>query len=234
VNLSVTFPVEFYGEMRSTSIAIDGSVVCHGHTLHGPTVSFFLRDGVDLIARKLIIDAQTVVIEGQAWIEADELEQPANFSLRVGGEVSTGWGGTVAGRYPWNTHDQSLDGPSWRQLGDDVETFSLPGLLRECWYRMPAGSPMTLERRYRLPRNDQRIQWAVRMYDDRLDEVLRMLVQVGLATEQQAQTGGGPKIRLHFETTWEELFRASLGKIDAEPPLRDRLVDFVERAEKLF
>lgn len=234
VALAVTLPAEFYGEIRSASIAVDGSVVCHGHTLHGPTASFFLRDNVDLIAESLTIDAQAVVIEGRSWIEADDLEQPAHFSLKVGSEASTGWDGAVAARYPWNAHDQSIDGPSWRELGEDIETFSLAGLLRECWYRLPSGSPMTLERGFRLPRDDQRVQWAVRMYDDRLDEVLRALVDVGLATEQRAQAGGGPKVRVHFETTWEDLFRASTGRIDAASPLEPKLTEFVDRAEKLF
>ncbi len=234
VELSVTLPLEFYGELRATGVAVDGTVTCHGHALHGPTTAFFFRDSVDLIASALTIDAQTIVVEGRSWIEADELDQPGHFTLRVSSDASTGWGGAVADRYPWNQHDQSLDGPSWRHVGDEVETDSLAGLLRECWNRLPSGSPMTLERGYRLPGDDQRVQWAARMYDDRLGEVVRILVDIGLASQQPAQAGGGPKIRVHFDTTWEELFRASIGKGHPNSPLAPKLGEFVARADKLF
>ncbi|MFN2468726.1 MAG: hypothetical protein ABR521_11425, partial [Gaiellaceae bacterium] len=208
-NLNWTFvafhPLEFYEQLRNSDIRVDGEVVWQGHQGRQEFASFDIRGDFIFLANGAVdLRVSSVRLDGTIRLLAAQLIQPANLQISATGRTQLWLGGRFADSYPWSQYPSELEAPVTPEPATELER-----LLARCAERLPAGSPLTLNRDY-MPVEDQRLAWLDREFStDHFSLMVRFLVDHQLATAQAAQASGStPMVRVHFRWNWERLLQA--------------------------
>ncbi|MGH6792654.1 MAG: hypothetical protein ACRECF_07950, partial [Methyloceanibacter sp.] len=222
ISLLATTPLALYAQVRECHTDVEAEVKIVGYGPRGSAAVFYARGPATMICSSMEVIADTIRFEGDVWFEADEVIAPPRLELSVNG-ARVGWGGQLATRYPWNRIIPKLDVPYDRTDGD-----TLRALVRECARRIPPGGTVALNPDFTAVEGDPHTRWVVRQFRKEFPELVRLMVDSGLATSEAMAVSGSGKVRVRFDVTWDELVEA-LENPDKTSKWRDFLGEARER-----
>lgn len=153
-------------------------------------------------------------MDGQIWLEADQVTSSPRLELNLKNGAKVGWGGQLARLHPWNRLPTTLDAPYTLPTQD-----LLTALIDECWQRLPQAGALTLNPDFSVPDDDRRMRWVGRQFPTQFAGLIRLMVKHGLASSEAMPASGKAKIRVHFDITWAKL-RESLRQSETPPQLQ--------------
>jgi len=205
-SIDALHPLELYEQIRDCDFLLEASTVWQGHDGKKQGFpSFDLRGNLTFIVNgDLDIRASSVRIDGDARLMADGLSQQANLQVTLTPRSGVWWGGQFAETYPWNDYRSTLEPPI-----EIYEPTELELLVKRCAAHMP-GSPSIILYRNFYPTDDRRFAWVEREFSaQKFSQLVRLMVDHGFARAEPAQASGpDPKVRIHFNVTWDRLLRA--------------------------
>jgi hypothetical protein len=168
-----------------------------------------LQGPVTLISASVEVVSDTIKLENEVWLEAQELVGPPNLRLvRNGAKV--GWGGQFAQQFPWSRETANLAAPYAAQPAD-----SLTQLVRECSLRYQAGITLTLNADFTPVRDDPQTRWTTRRFSAEFPKLIAIMVRHGLASSDRfGGAGSSAKTRVRLSTNWSA-FLAALEEPDS-------------------
>jgi len=222
--MSVLQPVVFYERIQTCHCLLNDGAKWQGHQRAGGASSFTIRGEVSFSARELVIDAETVRIEGKAWLDAEAIQQTQYLRLILGKHAATWWSRAFSDVYPWSDFMPSLDPPIEPQPSNELQA-----LVKRCDEQL--GMAIDLYEDYSIPA-DNRFNWVSREFStEKFSRLIRVMVEGGAATtERMSVSGPSPMIKIHFSVTWGDLYDA-LRSSDLQDP---RLASLVSEARQAF
>jgi len=220
IGFSVILPVKVYGIASHCDIDILGQVILEGSGARGSGRDFRLQN-VNLVADTVAVESDTVRLDGNVWMEAQELSAPPHLRLiRNGAKV--GWGGQFARLYPWNKEIAELRPPY-----DDQPSDKLTKLVNECAIRFPAGITLILNPDFSPTRDDPQTRWISRHFSVEFPRLIQLMHDHHLASTDPTYGSGFGKVKVRFSTNWVDFYRA------LEDPSSSRLSrDFLDQARR--
>lgn len=220
-----TPPLVLGGQVRDCNVDVAEPLILRGYGAHGGGGAAITITGTTtLIANEVQVDADMVILDGEIWLEANEVSSVKRLNLSVRTNARIGLGGEFANCYPWNGVPATLDPPYEEALESPIDE-----MLAECVRRLSVGRVLTLNTDYTVPEDDSRMRWVQRSFRDLFPRVIRTLIDEGLASDEAINaSGSSPKRRVHFDVTWEQLREAVLAREPAKS-----LVGICERLRKL-
>jgi len=226
-SINALHPLELYEQIRDCDFHLESSTIWQGHDGKQGFPSFDIRgDVLFLVDSDLDIRASSVRIDGEVRVMADSLLQQATMGVALTPKSKVWWGGQFADTYPWNDYSSTLEPPIETREPGELEL-----LVRRCATQMPRGPSIILQRNY-YPTDDRRMAWVEREFSpQKFAQLIRLMVEHGFARAEPLQASGpDPKVRIHFNITWEGLLRA----LRSPRPEDSDLADFVTEARRLF
>ena len=217
-SFEAVLPLTLEGQARECDVEIQDTVRLQGYSSRGSGGSaFHLHGTTTIIAQTVDVAADTVVFDGQIWLEADQVGGSDRIEIHIKNGTLVGWGGQFANRYPWNRTPSTLT-PPYDVAGDALMQF-----IDGCWRRLPTARVLILNADFTVPEDDQYMRWAERCLGSTFPLVMRAIVEEGCASTERAEVSGSSKIRVHFKVGWGEL-RAGLRTPGAGTPEVQRLL----------
>jgi hypothetical protein len=202
---SAKMPVTFYAQIRDCEVELSDKVLLLGE---GPSsgTAFYGRGTSIIMCQAMDVHAASIRLEGNIWLEAEEVSTPPQFQIFVKNGAKVGWGRNLANRYPWNEIEQTLDQPYEEEVPDDDPLIALAiGLAR----RLPGSTPLVLAQSYTPVPGDPLTRWAARRFSSELAELIQTLVKHGMAsTEALDASGSDRKVRVRVNFAWWDLLTA--------------------------
>lgn len=202
VTFEVALPLVLHGQARECDIDISGKVKLEGYASPSSSTLFEVCGKTAIVCDAVEVAAETMALEGQLWLEAEEISSPGRLDLRLKKDAEVGWAGKVATTYPWSTLPSTFDAP-YAVVTDDA----LTNFVEECWQRLPDGGVLTLNSDFTIP-EDRRMRWAERLFPSVFPKVMALMTERGLASAETMPASGTKKVRMHFDVTWTELRKA--------------------------
>lgn len=190
-------PLIFNGQIRDIDIDVDSDVSLIGHSIAGGS-SFFIYGKTVVVAKSVQVISDALYIDGQFWLEADDVIVPPRLSVRPKKGAEFGWGGNVAAIHPWSGYTSTLAPPYRIDYPGDV----LSRLINECASRLPNGVLVVTDE-HRFSESENR--WVARMFPNAFPQLIKLLIEHGLAHAESFGTYAQIKNRIHMNTTWGEL-----------------------------
>ena len=218
--IKITLPLEFYGQVRTCDVDVQGGIGVAGHATRGGSApAFYVHGKTVIIANTIEVKAATLTIDGQFWLESAEISSSPHLKLVKKNGAEVGWGGAVFGSYPWNGLTSTL-APPYAVMPDDVPS----ALINECSLRLPDRVLVTNDNYSFSPVENQ---WVARDYPNAFPLFLKLLIKHDLARAEVFGTYAQNKFRIHMNTTWSALREAFRN------PSRDsQLEAFVKEARR--
>ncbi len=203
VTWATTLPMVLNGQTRACEIDVPGAVELKGYGARGSEALFDIHGPTTIICESMKATADIITMDGDVWMEADDISAPPRLELRPKEGSNVGWGGKFASTYPWSRLPSTLKPPYAVQPANVLDA-----LLEECWQRLPDGGVLTLNSDFTVP-DDRRMRWAERSYGDAFPKLISLMVDHELATSGTMSASGTQKTRVHFEISWRELRNAA-------------------------
>lgn len=222
VEFEAMFPVAFFRQMRGSEIRVAGSVRFDGDPSGQGTAFRIHGNRSTVIAGQVEVVAETVILEGEVWLEASQLSAPARVTVLPKKGSKVGWGGVFASTYPWNAHTATLAPP------DPPQTY-LSWLLLECQSRFADGQAIVLYDDYTPVEDDPHTRWAANAAGE-FAAMIDLMVKYGLASKT-FRPAGGPrrKINVHPRKRWSELVAANADPATASSDIAAWLAEAQDR-----
>lgn len=202
--VEVTSPISLYGQVRDCDIDVPNGIVLFGHKPRETASSTFFVHGITTIVCDAIeVVADAITMDGKVWFEANRVTSHPRLNLYLKDRTEVGWEGQFSERPPWKQFPSTLSAPYPPQ-----DEHPLLKLMDECRSRLPTGTALVLNENFSVPELDARTQmrWAVRNYSTKFSEVIRLMVQHGIASSEYIEASGSDrKMRVRFNTNWEDL-----------------------------
>lgn len=220
VSFEAVLPLKFYGIARDCDADIPGKVIFEGSGARGSGKSLRLHE-FTLISEVAGIEADTVRLDGNVWMEAQELSAPPHLRLiRNGAKV--GWGGQFARQYPWSKEIVDLRPPY-----ETPPEGKLSSLVRECVIRFPAGITLILNPDFSPVRGDPQTRWITRHFSTEFPRLITLMHDYALASSDPTFGAGSGKVKVRFSTMWVDLLRALDDSSTSTIP-----IDFINQARR--
>jgi len=212
-------PINLFAQARACDIDVEATVKIVGHGSTGTASLFMLHGATALICSSLEVLADAVVLDGDIWLEAEEVAASPRLKLHAKDSCRVGWGGRMASLFPWNRVPSTLPAPYGQPHGDVVAS-----LIQECERRLPAGGVLTLTPSFGVP-DDVRMRWIARDFPNAFPLFMEEMRRAGLVSVDESMSAHGErKVRVHFNVAWADLLRAI-----GEPGSNPKLEGFLQR-----
>jgi hypothetical protein len=220
VSFEVLLPIRFYGIAKNCDIDVAGKIILEGSGARGSGKDFRLQR-VTLISDAVGIEADIIRLDGDIWMEAQEVSTPPHLRLvRNGAKV--GWGGQFAQLYPWNKEVADLRSPYDNQPFD-----KLNDLVNECAIRFPAGITLILNPDFSPVRDDPQTRWINRRFSADFPKLISLMQVHNLASSDPTFGAGSGKVKVRFSTNWINFLRAL-----KDPSFSSISRDFIDQARR--
>lgn len=215
--LTATDPITLFGFIRNCDVDIAGTVIFEG-SARGSQSTFEVHGNATIICHELRMTAEVLQLHGQVWFEAEQVTSPPKLELVLKNGTQVGWAGQIAQSHPWKRFTPTLLPPY-----SVATTDKLTRLVAECARRLSSAGAVNFENDYSVV-DDERMRWAKRDFGRELPALVKLMVEHGLASKEQAPIG---LMRVHFKITWRDL----LAGLSADKP---DLRQFIADARKLI
>lgn len=218
--ITVALPLHFYGQVRDCDVDVQGSIKLEGHAASGTGSAFYVFGKTNIIGERIEVAADTLTIDGKFWLETAVIVSSPRLNLYTK-KAEVGWGGNVAGSYPWNGVPSTLAPPYVVRPGD-----VLTALINECSLRLP-NRVLVINDDYSFSESENK--WIARDFRSTFPKLLKLLMKHDLARAEGFGTYAQNKLRIHMNTQWLDL-RDAFRNLSSNPKLRA----FVEEARRVF
>jgi hypothetical protein len=221
--IRVLTPISFYAQINNCDVDIVGDVCLEGDGPQSAT-TFYARGTTSLICSAVEVSADRIRFDGDVWFEADRISTSPRLRVYLVNGAQAGWGAQFVERYPWNEIVATLPPPYGVVAGDPLSI-----LINECARRLPPAGTLTLNPDLSVPADDPRVRWIRRQFAQQFPDLLRMMIDHGLASSEPMDASGRGKVRIRFETTW-----AAISAALSRPESSRDLSAFIEQTRKHF
>jgi hypothetical protein len=218
-SFQVTAPVVLYNLARELEGRIQGELRLRGASAHRGRSVFSLTGRNVLRANKLVIDSDEVLLDGYAWIAAEEMSQGGRLQLQVKPGAQFGWGGVVANSYPWSAYKSVIAEPDVVAAESDLVRI-VKAFIRHVG---AVPRPFYVSINYGpLDAGDygERATWMARDFAVELPRFVRALVEQDLASVEAISGQREKRLKVSMKCSWNELLAAATDPQTASPQLR--------------
>jgi hypothetical protein len=201
VKFAAVAPLVLQGMAKECDAKVTGTVRLQGHAPKTARPIFTIQGKTTLVCDELDIATEAMTLHGIIWLQAAAVTGTTDrLVVNVkNGATKVGWGGDLAGRYPWSQIRPTLGAPSAESSQDRLDE-----LIDQCSGRLKG--VLTLTEDYSPAEDDPDTRWALRSFRDEFPMLIGTLVANNYASSvKMSASGTARKVRVHLKKTWPQL-----------------------------